>query len=101
MNTKRYLETLENELMPTVHSQFPDEICRFQDGGAPCHRAEAVKEWLAEKKHHFTAAVARKFPRFKPHRKYPSLAVKLERPGTGTSWRRQHVQPGPVESPAM
>ncbi|KAF7653545.1 hypothetical protein LDENG_00081620 [Lucifuga dentata] len=49
MNTKWYLEILENELISTMHRQFPEEMCHFQDNGALCHRAEAVKEWLAEK----------------------------------------------------
>ena len=48
MNTKWYIETLENELIPTSHCQFPEDPFVFQDDGAPCHRAKAVKEWLCE-----------------------------------------------------
>lgn len=50
MNSQWYVNTLDNYLLPTLHSHFAGEECYFQDDGAPCHRAKVVKAWLAEER---------------------------------------------------
>lgn len=43
MNAKKYIETLERSLFPTIEELYADqENVVFQDDSAPCHRAKAV-----------------------------------------------------------
>ena len=51
MNGERYIETLENALIPTRDLFFSDEPnWIFQQDNAPCHTANIVSDWFKENK---------------------------------------------------
>jgi transposase len=50
VKAQQYIGILDKKLLPTIRDHFqPDERHIFQDDSAPCHRAHAVKQWLANK----------------------------------------------------
>ena len=50
VNSQRYLEILQNSMLPSVRDLFKGQEYIFQDDGAPCHRAKVVKAWLKDRK---------------------------------------------------
>ena len=49
MDQHRYIDTLENYLMPTKHSFFGNEPeWMFQQDNTPCHKAKSVTEWFEQ-----------------------------------------------------
>lgn len=50
LNAERYLELLENNLVPSLELlKTDDNDWYFQKDGAPCHTANSVKAWFKEK----------------------------------------------------
>lgn len=48
INAKKYIEILEQQLLPTIEHLESDGKRRiFQQDGAPCHTAKLVKTWMA------------------------------------------------------
>jgi transposase len=51
MNSILYKETLENALLPSSSRLIPrGKDWQFVQDGAPCHTANSIKEWFAQKK---------------------------------------------------
>ena len=49
MDQHRYIDTLENYLMPTKDIFFGNESeWIFQQGKPPCHKAKSVTEWFEQ-----------------------------------------------------
>jgi transposase len=49
MDQHKYIETLENHLIPTIDLYFGDKSeLIFQQDNAPCHKAKTVKSWFEE-----------------------------------------------------
>ena len=49
MDQYKYIETLENALLPTRDIFFPnDDSWIFQQDNAPCHKAHSVDNWLGQ-----------------------------------------------------
>ena len=46
MNSERYIETLENYLIPSCHLLFPDVDFEFQHDNAAPHTARIVRDWI-------------------------------------------------------
>jgi transposase len=47
INARKYIEILDNNLWPVIARHFPDNQYVFMDGNAPVHRANLVKEYIA------------------------------------------------------
>ena len=45
MNGTKYIDVLENQMLPSARSLFSDDDWIFQDDNAPCHRAKKVQHW--------------------------------------------------------
>ena len=45
MNAMKYIDVLENKILPSARSLFSDNDWIFQDDNAPCHRAKKVQHW--------------------------------------------------------
>ena len=45
MNAMKYIDVLENKMLPSARSLFSDNDWIFQDDNAPCHRAKKVQHW--------------------------------------------------------
>ena len=45
MNGTKYIDVLENKMLPSARSLFSDDDWIFQDDNAPCHRAKKVQQW--------------------------------------------------------
>ena len=45
MNAMKYIDVLENKMLPSARSLFSDNDWIFQDDNAPCHRAKKVHHW--------------------------------------------------------
>ncbi|GFT41404.1 hypothetical protein TNCV_3890231 [Trichonephila clavipes] len=43
-----YIEILQNKLLPTAKDLSGNQSWIFQDGNAPCHRANVVQKWLKD-----------------------------------------------------
>lgn len=50
VNAQRYLQILQNSMLPSARDLFQGQEYIFQDDGAPCHRAKVVKAWLKDRK---------------------------------------------------
>ncbi len=48
MNKEKYIEVLNNFLLPSASIVFGNRTWRFQQDNAPCHKAYLVKNWLNE-----------------------------------------------------
>ena len=45
LNGMRYIDVLENCMVPSAHLLGYGDNYTFQDDGAPCHRSKIVKQW--------------------------------------------------------
>ena len=50
MNETKYIDVLENQMLPSARSLFSDDDWIFQDNNAPCHRAKKVQHWYGTQK---------------------------------------------------
>jgi hypothetical protein len=49
LNSKGYIDILNNCAIPSAHLiGYGDEFC-YQDDGVPCHRAKIVNKWHSQK----------------------------------------------------
>jgi transposase len=48
MNSEKYLELLQNRLVPQLFQWFPDGNCIYMQDGAPCHTARKVTGYFEE-----------------------------------------------------
>jgi len=48
MNSKQYLDVLDNYLLPSVEILIPDGIWTYQQDNAPCHKSKVVLNWFKE-----------------------------------------------------
>ena len=51
LNKDGYLDILRNSAIPSAHLLGYGDNFVFQDDGAPCHRANVVKQWKSKPKH--------------------------------------------------
>ena len=50
MNGTKYIDVLENQMLPSARSLFSDDDWIFQDNNAPRHRAKKVQHWYGTHK---------------------------------------------------
>ena len=50
MNQIKYIELLEERLLPQLNDWFPDKDYIFQQDGAPCHTGKMTKKWFHSNK---------------------------------------------------
>ena len=50
MNGTKYIDVLENQMLPSACSLFSDNDWIFQDDNAPCHCAKKVQHWYGTHK---------------------------------------------------
>ena len=50
MNGTKYIDVLENQMLPSARSLFSDDDWIFQDDNAPCHCAKKVQHWYGTHK---------------------------------------------------
>ena len=48
MTAQKYIHTLESHLIPQMNHWFPSGMCYMQHDNAPCHKARAVTDFLAD-----------------------------------------------------
>ena len=48
INAQKYIEVVDNFVLPVIARHFPDDNYVFQDDNAPMHRARVVKEYMEE-----------------------------------------------------
>jgi transposase len=49
MNSNRYINVLENELIPSIHLWFSDvKDCIFQQDNAPCHASQLTRAFFQD-----------------------------------------------------
>lgn len=47
-NKEKYLEILQNSLLPSIQTQFPNQPVRFIHDLSPIHQAIVIKAWFRE-----------------------------------------------------
>ena len=50
MNGTKYIDVLENQMLPSARSLFSDDDWIFQDDNAPCHCGKKVQHWYGTHK---------------------------------------------------